>query len=251
MGKDLGKELDSWLVGGTPDHRAGILTKFVNDDYLLAIGRVITQWSLMETLIDGCIWKVAHLRNDHGRIFSAQVQVQTKLDILGALLSQYKKDILAQQFRPVSDFVRDYLVGPRNTAAHGMWSSFESGTFVVKFTARGQLTSQGKTPMPKEELEQLALDIASVTDWLMQLSELLPKSRLRPGGLGHKTPDTQNRPDCATRKQLALQPPTLDRKAWAARQPPPQPINHRKPKRGPKPSQKQKRLAAYAKRNGE
>jgi len=89
MGKDLGKELDSWLVGGTPDHRAGILTKFVNDDYLLAIGRVITQWSLMETLIDGCIWKVAHLRNDHGRIFSAQVQVQTKLDILGALLSQW------------------------------------------------------------------------------------------------------------------------------------------------------------------
>jgi hypothetical protein len=61
---------------------------FVGEDYLTAIGRVITQWSMMEVLIDSCIWQIAGLRNDFGRIFAAQMQVNAKLDTLQALLNQ-------------------------------------------------------------------------------------------------------------------------------------------------------------------
>ena len=209
-------KLNPFFGPETAGQRAAILNRFVNEDYLTSIGRVITQWSLMESMLDACIWKTAGLRNDYGRIFAAQQQVASKLDTLNALLTQ-RKPVLAEQFSAVADYVRECLQGMRNTVAHGMWSSTDDGTFVVKFTARGKLVEQGRSPMPKEDLDQLSLNIAGVTDWLMQLSDYLPKSRLRPGGLGHKTPDAQNRLGCATRKSRALQPPTLSRKVLADR----------------------------------
>src|SRR5437763_15036269 len=98
--------MKAWTME-TPS-RAQMLCVFVTEDYLIAIGRVITQWSMMEVILDGCIWQASGIRNDIGRIFSAQQQVLSKLDTLGAILVQ-KHPILAPQFKPVADYVRDCL----------------------------------------------------------------------------------------------------------------------------------------------
>ena len=169
-------------------------------------------------MLDVAIWQTARLRNDLGRAVTAQLQVMSKLDLLSTLLSQTRPN-LAAQFTPVAEYVRQCLNGKRNTVAHGMWftSPNEPIARVVKFSARGQLVLQGG-PMELKELHQLAHDIANVASWLIDLCEFLPKLKTRRGGLGHRPPSTQNLQDCATRKQRALQPPSLRRKA-----PPPQP----------------------------
>ncbi len=183
-----------------------LLLKFVEPDYLRAIGLVITQWSIMEAMLDGCIWQAGRFRNDFGRVVSAQLQVLSKLDTLTSLLSQTNPQF-AEAALKVATYVRECLNGKRNVVAHGMWhaSEFLGTGFVVKFSARGKLADQGGN-MTVAELEGLAHNIAEVTAWLMHLSNRLPKQRLRRGGLGHATPNTQNRRDCATRKLNALQP---------------------------------------------
>jgi len=211
------------MTPGIQPVRVDHLLQFVSDDYLIAIGRVITQWSMMESILETAIWQAARLRNDLGRVVCAQLQVQSKLDLLGALLSQTRPR-LAERLKPVTKYVRECLQGKRNVVAHGVWvrSSISSGQpssdhAVVKFSAKGQLISQG-SHMPVTELNQLARDIAEITDWLLNFCDKLPKLKQRRGGLGHKTPDTQSRPHCPTLRQHALQPPTRARKVRHQRQ---------------------------------
>jgi hypothetical protein len=196
-----------------------ILLTFVMDDYLKSIGKVISQWSLMEAIMDQCIWQAAGIRNDYGRVITTQTQVSTKLDTLAALLWQ-RKAIIGEQFDDVSQYVRSCLLGRRNTIAHGYWDTQEDWphALVVKFTARGRLTSQpGTWTVP--DLELLALQIAEVTSWLMTLSQLLPKARARSGGLGHKSLDTPDLLRCAMSRKRALQPLTVSRRVLEARNP--------------------------------
>lgn len=202
-------------------------TQFVSANYLQEIGRVITQWSMMETMLDAAIWQAGGVRNDIGRIYSAQMQVNSKLDALGAMLAQ-NNSLLGEQFDLVADYVRNCLSGRRNMVAHGFWADIPpqidlhpTKAILVKFTARGRLAAAHGDGMSIDELKELSLSIAEVSSWLMDLANLLPKLRQRRGGLGHKIlvpPDSQV---TATRKQRALQRPTLSRKAWETRQPQP------------------------------
>lgn len=189
-----------------PDIEPKVLLKFVDEKHLTAIGRVITQWSLLESILDCCIWQAGKLRNDMGRIICAQMQVASKLDVLQTMLDQ-KKPTLAKKFKPVANYVKGCLQGPRNVIAHGAWASIPPAgiSFVTKFSARGKLQSQGGIKTV-EELEQLAEDIAAVTTWLLALADQLPKLQERPGGLTRPTLDIPPRQDCPTQKTRALQP---------------------------------------------
>lgn len=205
----------------------------VPDPIEAVIGRVISQWSIMEAILDSAIWRAAGLRNDVGRAITSQGQVQGKIDMLGAVLHQTHPR-LAPQFEAVGRYIKECLAGRRNLVAHGLWgtspllmASTVPLAFVVKFAARGRLVDQGAI-MTEVELSQLAREIAEVTSWLMQLSELLPPLKQRPGGLGHKTPDPPNPQACATRRLLLNQPPTRRPKA------PPAPKTKGKPKAQPK-----------------
>jgi hypothetical protein len=222
--------------------------RFVDQSYLASIGSVITQWSMLEVMVDCCIWQISGLRNDYGRIFAAQMQMNDKLDTIQSLLNQ-RRPIFAQQFKLAADYIRECLQGQRNLVAHGMWATdpITGRTWVNKFGARGVLVDQGRVPWPKEELDQLATDIAETCAWVLHLSQMLPKLRQRPGGLGHKTLSPQNLLERATRKLHALQPPTRKPTLLAIRQ---AAAKAAKPQKAPKPSAKQRRLAAFAKAPG-
>lgn len=205
------------LIAGQ-NFAADFILTLVKDEFALPIGRVIAQWSFMEAMIEACIWQAARVRNDLGRSTTSQMQLQGKLDVLGTLLNQ-TRPVLAEQFAKVAVYIRECLLGKRNLVAHGMWvapTHFATNPHVVKFSAKGRLVHQGGE-ISKTELESLAHDIAEVTAWIMELGELLPALRQRPGGLGHTIQDAQNRRDCATRKLQALQPLTLRRKVLEAR----------------------------------
>lgn len=199
---------------------ASALLDFIGDDYLTRIGRVITQWSMMEVFLDGAIWQASRLRTDLGRTVTSQMQVLGKLDLLGSLLTQ-TRPVLAEQFKPVADYVRECLLGKRNLVAHGLWArpSATSPTIIVKYTARGRLVKQGR-PIEVDELEVLARDIADVTVWLHNLVHLLPAQKLPPDEQDQLIPKIQSRQDCATLKQRALQPPTSRRKVVRRSHPP-------------------------------
>jgi hypothetical protein len=192
---------------------AGLLG-FVSEAHLTKIGRVIVQWSMLEAIIEAAIWQAAGLRNDMGRAMTSQTQMLSKLDLLEAVLMQTRPK-LGEQFSAVANYVRDCLAGRRNLVAHGMWTetpkgnlldSSETALGVVKFSARGRLTSHGREVDPRE-LDSLALEMAEVTAWVIDLCALLPALKQRRGGLGHKIPETQIRPRCATLRGLVLQPP--------------------------------------------
>jgi hypothetical protein len=127
--------------------------------------------------------------------------------------------ILAEQFQPFAEYIRQCLVGRRNVVVHGMWTSPIAPmgdalkiAGIIKYSAKGRLASHGRALIPLTELAELALHIGEVTAWLVAFSHLLPKLKQRRGGLGHKTPETQNPQGCATRRKLALQLPTAHRK---------------------------------------
>jgi len=189
------------------------LRQLIRVDYAMAIGHVIAQWSALEGMIEAACWQAARLRNDLGRVITSQLQMQSKMDLLGALLMQ-TRPILGEQFNRVADYIRDCLLGQRNLVAHGFWI-MELGlshAAVVKFRTKGELVAQGRT-IPLTELITLADDIADVTAWVIALAGMLPKLKQRPGGLGHKTPAPLNHQACATRKTRALRLPIVRQRA--------------------------------------
>lgn len=212
--------------------RAEWIMRLHEGAHLPELGQVVCQWSTMEAMLEACIWRVAGVRNDIGRVICAQLQVQSKLDLLSALLNQ-NKPTLAKQFEAVAAYVRDCLIGKRNLMIHGAWVFPQRAAGVVdnevpqiiKFAAKGKLVDQSST-MEINEVKALAKAIAEVTQWLLDFAQLLPKLRQRPGGLGLPIPGPQSRRDCAILKQQALQPPTRRPKA-----PKPQPQKQKKKRR--------------------
>jgi len=189
------------------------LRALFRDDYATAAGHVILQWSMLEGLIEGACWQAARVRNDIGRVTTSQLQMQSKLDLLGALLMQ-TRPILGEQFNKIAGYVRDCLLGQRNLVAHGFWvmDAALPHAAVTKFRAKGQLVAQSRI-FSLPELEQLADDIADVASWVLWLSDALPKLKQRSGGLGHMSPVPPDPQVCANRKMQVLQPPVVRRKA--------------------------------------
>jgi hypothetical protein len=190
---------------------AQILNKLIPEDYLTAIGRVVVQWSLMEAMLEGLIWQSLRVRNDLGRTVTAQLQAMSKLDLLCASLWQTKPK-LAGQMESVARYVNECLRGQRNAVAHGMWTAPMNRALpiasIIKFSAKGRLTTQERYFASPTELDDIATKIGEVTAWLIEFGKLLPKLRQRRGGLGHKTPEPPPPQSCATRRKLSLQPPT-------------------------------------------
>jgi hypothetical protein len=184
----------------------------VDTDHVHAIGMVITQWSLMESSIEDCIAQAARIRVDYSRALCAQMQVQSKLDVLGAVISR-DNPALGAQVRKVADYVRECLLGKRNLVAHGGWLTDPETkeTFVLRSIARGKLISQAQA-FPLKALHELAYDIADVTAWFVRVAAGLPPLRKLSEPIP-ESPEIQNPRDCSTRKQRALQPPAFPPKA--------------------------------------
>ena len=87
-----------------------ILLSMVSDIYLNRIGKVVTQWSMMEAVLEGAIWQAASLRNDIGRAMTSQTQVQGKLDLLASILMQ-TRPALGEQVILIARCVRECLLG--------------------------------------------------------------------------------------------------------------------------------------------
>lgn len=185
------------------------LMNAVSDEYLVLIGRVATQWSILEVLLESMCWQAARVRNDMGRIITSQMQIQSKLDVLGALLEQ-TKPALAKRFKLVSNYIRESLQGQRNLVIHGHWIALgnSSPAVIVKYNARGKLVSQSKI-YTKDELFKLAKDISEVNAWLLKLWQKLPALKQKSGNIiGYENPNTLFPQDRTAQKKHALQPLT-------------------------------------------
>lgn len=190
-------------ITSSPEDLIEAFVSFIPEDHLIAIGRVTTQWSMLEGFIDAYICRLAELRIDLGRIFCAQMQMQSKLDTFSALLIQ-RRPSLHKPFKPTMEYIRECLVGRRNLIIHGVWLSEGETIAVRKFSARGQLVSQHIADL--EEVNALASDIAEVIVYLSRFfDKKLPPLKHRRDGRAHKHRGLLPLQEFANRKKLALQ----------------------------------------------
>lgn len=184
-----------------------ITLQFISEEYRAAIGQVCVQWGLLEVSIESAIWQTSNVQNDIGRVITAQLQMQGKMDLLESLLYQ-SQPTLAPYFKKVAVYIRGCLLGKRNLVIHGVWLQSprnKTSASISKFSSRGRLTAQGGQ-MKLEELSDLSTQIAEVAEWMFVFGGRLPPLKQRPGGLGHKDPDIQNPQNCANLRKQALQP---------------------------------------------
>ncbi len=180
------------------------LIRLVGEPHRAGIGQVCVQWSALESLVEAAIWQAASVRNDVGRAMTSQLMMQTKMDMLSAVLHQNYPE-LADPFDKVAIYICECLIGPRNAVVHGFWFENAGLAGVVKFSSKGKLTYQGRM-FTVEELKALSVDIADTTEWVRMLFPRLPALQQRPGGLNDRKPPEKDPQGCATRKKLALQP---------------------------------------------
>lgn len=180
------------------------LIRLVGEPHRAGIGQVCVQWSALESLIEAAIWQASGMRNDIGRAVTSQCQMQSKMDMLSAVLHQNYPE-LAIPFDKVAIYIRECLIGPRNAVVHGFWFQSEGLAGVVKFSSKGKLTYQGRM-FTVDELNTLSRDIADTTQWVMTLFPKLPTLQQRLGGLDDRKPPAKDPQGCATRKMQALQP---------------------------------------------
>jgi hypothetical protein len=179
--------------------------ELIDYEYTAPIGLVITQWSMMERMIESNIWRAAGFRPNIGLAVTSQTQVQGKLDMLGALLA-VRFPLFSEPFTRIATYIRERLLGQRNLVAHGFWVTRSPGTSAHKTSAKGKLVLQTRE-FTLSELGRLAYEIAEVTAWLDTLGHALPLLPKPRGALDHKMIlDAPPRPDYTSQKQRALQP---------------------------------------------
>lgn len=174
-----------------------------------ALGQMSVQWGLLEGLIEAALWRALGVPYDVGRAITNQLQMRGKIDALCSVLNQTDPH-LAEQFKPVGDFVQGSLSSTRNKYTHGFWArspAKDSPDHVVKFNAKGSLVSIGGD-VTAAEIKALSDDIMDVSNWMMAFSDLLPPLPQPPDGRGHTARNSQTRQERANQKKLALQPPT-------------------------------------------
>ena len=179
------------------------------DNAKLAIGELCVQWGLLEAMVENCIWKVIETPYDVGRSVTATMQIQGKMDVLETILTQTNPH-LGSQFSLVANYIRNCLLGSRNTYVHGMWASHpepQGFEYVVKFNARGKLVHVGGQ-VTSQDIAKLASDVADTTSWIMAFSDLLPPMPKPVVGRDHKNQEKRDPQERANHKKLALQPPT-------------------------------------------
>lgn len=86
------------------------------------IGRVIVRWSRLDNGLDQLIWKLLRLQLEDGRIITARMDTQFKINILRYLGKKHLSEANAIKLHDLLNTIED-LYGDRNYIVHGIWST--------------------------------------------------------------------------------------------------------------------------------
>ena|SRR5437660_7946644 len=140
----------------------------VPDEYLVEIGKASVQWSLLESVLDLCMIKLAGYTEVEPRAAAifAHMTFPVKLDVFAAMVDSILEDYpQLDEYQDVLKPVREAQKA-RNRIAHGKWN-YENGVVTIAhLTARGKVKTSIE-PITIDELKTAAYLIgkASIRVW--------------------------------------------------------------------------------------
>lgn len=166
------------LGGGLGAFMAGILNVkgmlgMVPDDYATEVGRVATQWGLLEGYLENCIWKLLRVNFSKGRAVTTHINLNLRLDMIATLLSVTRRH--SKEWKSWLEACRK-LSTARNIAVHAMWVTKPGEPRIaqsISYVARGELRDRGRVTTAAE-IKKIAEETAALTIRLIRLSVRLP-----------------------------------------------------------------------------
>ncbi len=143
------------------------------DDYLIEIGKVSVQWSMLEMVFDLCSIKLAGMDADEARAMAvfAHMPFQMKLDVFGAMVDSLQTNYpRLKSYAEVLSLVRQ-AQSARNKIIHARWSHKNGVVTIGRMTARGKV----KTSIDTISLDEIRsatelIGKASVQVWKLVIS---------------------------------------------------------------------------------
>jgi hypothetical protein len=142
------------------------------------IGLLVLNWSKLETDIDGAIWAFLELGIDDGRLITAKLNTDVKIELLRALVNTYCSGEFLNDILHVIDFIGGYKED-RNFVIHGSWGTLMPENVPVCASIRpkappGEVISE---TFPKERMLAIINGILEAKQNLRTLMDLIETSR--------------------------------------------------------------------------
>lgn len=101
------------------------------------IGRVVVQWSKIETGLNELIWRFLHVSLEEGRVLTGRMDAQTKIPMVrklapGHLSGKQLEDLI--KALDLADLIRD----DRNFIVHGTWCTIIADGVALSISIRGK-----------------------------------------------------------------------------------------------------------------
>jgi hypothetical protein len=135
----------------------------IPEAYLTAIGQVVVNWCMLESVTDLTLAKLSafELNDPRGVIVTAHLSWPQKTDSLEALVDVLKEDHphLVSRFNELKPLLTQAQKG-RNRIVHGQWMEKDGTVHKLRVTARGKLKF-GIEPITLDEIKTIAHNIGS------------------------------------------------------------------------------------------
>jgi len=136
----------------------------IPEPYLTAIGQVVINWCMLESVMDLAIAKLAafDLHDPRGVVVTVHMTWPQKTDVLEALVDLLKTDHprLPGKHAAAKPFLTKAHKG-RNRVVHGQWGNHpQKGVVKIRSSARGKLKFDIE-PISLDELAAISLDIGN------------------------------------------------------------------------------------------
>ena len=138
-----------------------------SDEQLKAIGRIITNFAALETMIKNCVWDLIGRDQEIGRTITAQrIQFDSLIDLLVSLHKQRvpntssgeKSSKLLKELLPRLNLANNQ----RNTIAHSLWLT----DGVQKEAIRTKTAAKKKTGLKDDFESKSADDLNKIADFI-------------------------------------------------------------------------------------
>jgi hypothetical protein len=143
------------------------------------IGLLVLNWSKLETDIDAAIWAFLDLDIEKGRVITAKLNTDVKVDLLRALINTYCAGEVLDEFLRVMDFIGGYKED-RNFVVHGSWGTLTPENIPICGSIRPKAPNPSEVvaeTFPKERMLNIINGILEAKQNLRTLMDLIEGSR--------------------------------------------------------------------------
>lgn len=161
----------------------------ISKAHLEAIGCVATNWSVLELVIEFCIFEIAEILPQLGRSLTTHMGITQRLDALLSLVNEQIPDTALQaDIKKLNKIIRRETEGKpslqseRNRVIHSIWADIPQPdkAAAVRWRAYGKVTVYVSSITPEEILDiarQIVAVSTEIEEWQIRLREHLKKVR--------------------------------------------------------------------------